>query len=57
MSAPYSAPYLSRLLRVMPMDQLRRVTPEGFQRWPAQEVIALPRIADLIRNELARRSK
>ena len=57
MSVPYSAPYLGRLLRHMPMHQLRRVTPEQFQLSPAQEVIARQRIAEIIRNELARRSK
>jgi hypothetical protein len=56
MTAPYTPALITRLLRNMPAEQLRDVTPRNFQLWPvAKNTLPGGAIADLIANERSRR--
>lgn len=55
MPEPYSPPLITRLLRGFSDAELREVTPNRFQTWPAKRIVKGPIIQELISNERARR--
>lgn len=57
MSEPYTAPFITKILRWMPEVQLAAVTPHQFQMWPAQKITPAETIRELIQNEISRRRR
>lgn len=55
--AAYDAPFITKLLRAMPVPRLAVVTATNFQTWPCDVVLPAKVIGELISNERARRRK
>ena len=54
---PYTAQFITQLLRSMPRDRLAVSQPYDFQRWPARKIVKAPIIQEMIANEqLSRRA-
>jgi len=52
---PYDAPMIGAILRNLPDDLLAKMTPENFNKSPANVVIKPQAIMEMITNERSRR--